>query len=608
MRTPMRAAFRLALAVAGLSLVAAQGRAAAPPEKVLPDSTIALLKINNASALRESFRQSQFGQLWADPGLKAWREGIAERLDDAGQSLKKQLGVTYKELLELPQGAVAIAVTKRDDPKLPLAVLVTADAGKNASALAGVLDKATKRGEEEGSKVATESFKGATLHIIQPPKQPEKKEEAKDKDDAKGDRPEPPVVWTQQGTTFFVGSDVDAVKDLVANAEGRDNSLAGNETYVQSLKKLGPDGQVVWFVDIAKVLKLVVQAGAAGENAAQADQVQSIIQMAGLDQLKSAAGTFVLNSGSFDSVSKTVVLSPGPAKGLLKIFKFPKVNLRPESWVPATVASYQSLSWDLDSAFTAINELLNTIQPGMLDVLQQQLVGPNGGPGLNFQKDIFGPLGDRVSVISDFKKPVKEDSQRMLIGVTLEDSKAFEGTLNKVIALAGAAPKSREFRGTTIYDFDLPELPNNPGDANPGQQLPGSISVAVAKNTLFISTEPTLLEQVLRSSSATLADSASFQAVAREIPDRVSSLSFVRPEEQARLSYDMIKSGQFEKALQAGAVAGGPDLSKIGTIIDKDKLPDFAIFAKYLSQGGGYWLQEEDGVTMTSFTLRKANP
>lgn len=610
MRIPMRAALRLALAgwlgLAGMSLVAAQSRAAAPPEKVLPDSTIAFLKINDAKALRESFRQSQFGQLWSDPGLKAWRSDLADRLDDAGKSLKKSLGVTYKELLELPQGAVSIAIIRRDDVKLPVAALITADAGKNASAMAEVLAKATKLGEERGDKVATESFKGATIHVIQTSKQ-EKKEQAKGKDE---ERPEPPVVWTQSMSTFVIGSDVDAVKDVVAHAEGRDDALAANENYVQSLKKLGSDAQVVWFVDVSKILKLIVQSNpAAKDNPAQAQQTQQIIQMAGLDQLKAAAGSFVLNSGNFDSVSKTFILAPGPAKGLLKIFRFPKVSLKPESWVPATVASYQSYSWDLDAAFTGINDFVNMLQPGMIDVLQQQLVGPNGGAPLSFQKDIFGPLGDRITLITDFKKPVKEDSQRMVMGIALEESKAFEGTLNKIIALTGGAPKTREFRGTTIYDFELPEMPNNPGGGD-GRKLPSSVSVAITKNTLFVSYEPTLLEQILRSSpsGSTLAESTSFQAVAKEIPERVCSLSYVRPEEQARLSYDMVKSGQFEKALQGAAAAGGPDLSKISTILDKDKLPDFAIFAKYLSQGGGYWVQEEDGLTITSFTLRKGNP
>src|SRR5215213_6338890 len=123
MRTSMRAAFRLALAgglgLAGLTLVAAQGRAATPPEKILPNSTVAFLKVNNTAALRESFKQSQFGRLWGDPGMKAWRDDFAAKLDDAGKSLKKQVGVTYQELLEMPQGPASIALISRDDPKLP---------------------------------------------------------------------------------------------------------------------------------------------------------------------------------------------------------------------------------------------------------------------------------------------------------------------------------------------------------------------------------------------------------------------------------------------------------------------------------------------------------
>ncbi len=112
-------------------------------------------------------------------------------------------------------------------------------------------------------------------------------------------------------------------------------------------------------------------------------------------------------------------------QGLLKIFSLPPVNLRPEAWVPATVASYQSLSWDLDNAYNAINDLVNKFQPGMLNVLEQQLAGPEGGQPLSFQKDIFGPIGDRITLISDFKKPIKEDSQRMLVGLALEDAEGL---------------------------------------------------------------------------------------------------------------------------------------------------------------------------------------
>ena len=133
--------------------------------------------------------------------------------------------------------------------------------------------------------------------------------------------------------------------------------------------------------------------------------------------------------------------------------------------MPATVASYQTVSFDLDNAFTALNEIANKFQPGMLNLIEQQLVGPNGGQPLSFQNDVFGPLGDRITVISDFKKPIKEDSQRMLVAVSLEDTKAFQSTLSRLLELTGAAPQKREFQGTTIYDFDV-NIPNQaPGRA-----------------------------------------------------------------------------------------------------------------------------------------------
>jgi len=607
MHIPMRAVLRHALAgwvgLAGLLLLGAQSRAATPPEQFYPNSTIAILKIDDASALRESFKQSQFGQLWSDPGMKSWRDEFAGRLNEAGQSLKSKLGVTYKELLELPQGAASFAIVQRDDPKLPVSILLTADVGSNTDKMTEVLTKATEQSKEKGASVSNETFKGATLHVIQPPAKKADGEANKD------ELPETPVIWTNQGSVFIVGSDVDAAKDLIANLGGRTDSLASNDSYLKAQTKLGTKVHVSWFIDLAKALKLITQGAVNANkgNAAQAQQVETMIQLTGLQGLKAAAGSFVLNEGNFDSVTKTVILAPGQAQGLLKIFNFPKVSLKPENWVPATVASYQSWSWDLDNAYTAINDLVNMIQPGMLQVLEQQLVGPNGGEGLKFQNDLFGPLGNRITMISDFKKPIKEDNQRMVLAVALDDSKAFQNTLNKLIGIAGGTPKKREFQGTTIYDFEIPEVPNNPNLGNT-RQFKGPISVTVAKNSVFVSSEPTLLEQVLRGGDANLADSPAYQSVAKEMPEQVSSLTFVRPEEQARLSYDMVKSGQFEKALQGAAVAGGPDLGDFSKIIDKDKLPDFSIFAKYLSQGGSFGMQDEDGFTLTGFTLRKANP
>jgi hypothetical protein len=409
------------------------------------------------------------------------------------------------------------------------------------------------------------------------------------------------VSWTKDGSVFYFGTDLESVKDVIAHAGGRDNSLATSESFASTVKKLGADSQILWYVDLNKILKLIPKLGARGNNPDAFQQFETFSQVLGINGLKAAAGTYSLNTSGFDIVSKIYVLAPQPLVGLLKLFPMPKVNLRPEPWVPATVASYQTISWDLDTAFTNLNDLANMFQPGALNALEQQIVGPNGGEPLNFKKDIFDPLGDRITIISDFKKPITEDSQRALMGIALEDAEGFQATLTKLINLAGATPKKREFQGTTIYDFEIPELPNNPN-------FKGPISVAIAKNTLFVSTEPTLLEQVLRGGAQSLAESPAFQAVAKELPDKSSTLSYTRPDESARASYEMFKSGQFEKALQGAAAGGGPDLSQIGKFFNKDKLPEFSVFAKYLSPGGGFTTMDDDGVTFTNFTLRKTNP
>ena len=102
----------------------------------------------------------------------------------------------------------------------------------------------------------------------------------------------------------------------------------------------------------------------------------------------------------------------------------PKVDLKPESWVPDTVASYQTISWDIDDAYKALNDLADTLAPGVLAAVEQNLAGPQG-EGLKFERDITGPLGDRVTIISDFRKPITEDSQRVLFAVALEDSEGL---------------------------------------------------------------------------------------------------------------------------------------------------------------------------------------
>ena len=121
---------------------------------------------------------------------------------------------------------------------------------------------------------------------------------------------------------------------------------------------------------------------------------------------------------------------------------------------------------------------------------------------------------------------------------------------------------------------------------------------------MFFATDSTLLEQILRGGGTPLAESADYQAVARQFPATSSTLSYQQPDEQARAMYDMFKSGQLKDAFEEGARNAGGN-AEVPELIDPDKVPDFSVFAKYLTPGGGYSVMEPEGVNMIQFSIKQ---
>lgn len=582
---------RLATVVlAGLGALAGS-LSAASIEESLPKNTLVFARITNAKGLREAFKASQIGQMIQDPALKSIREEVEKNLEKMSAEVKNAAGQTLEALLEMPTGEMILAVVPKSDEKVPAGFYASLDAGPSEATFAEALEKLVKFGSDKGAKVSTETFNNVSISVITSEIKGENGETMKSN-----------FAVARTGAIFHVADTADTLKGVIKGA-GADN-LASLEDFKKAAAKAIEGSQIRYFANVPAILKIGIRAVSANvDNAAvDAQQIESIVSMIGLNGLKAISGSISLNDSKFDAVANTTLHLNKPTEGLLKVFTLKPSKMEPESWVPANVLSYQSLGWDFDTAYNAINEIANMFSPGILNVLEQQLVGPNGGEPLSFQKDIFGPMGSRVTIVSDVVKPIKEDSQRMIVGVALDDSATFSKTLLKLFELAGQEPKKREFQGTTIYEIE-PELPAA-GGVNIDS---GALSIAVAKDTLFVTSNVTLLESVLRGGYAKLADSATYKAVAKNFPGSTSSISFTATEDSARATYEMLKAGSLEAAADAaaGRLPGAPNLD---LPFDVKKLPDFSVFAKYLSNGGGYSTTDEDGVTSTQFLLRKSGP
>lgn len=593
-----RALARLLLC-GGLCLAVMPAWASVPQEKTLPATTLAFARIPNAQTFRDALKESRFGRLLNDPAMKPLIEDSQARLKERSERLKQRLGITFRQFWELPQGELSLAIIPAEDARMPYCVVLTADAGDNAKAMTDLLTKATQQAASNNDKVTTEKLANLSLRVIKP-------------GNLNPERAQPYVAWTHVGTVFYVAMapKVEAIRDALGHLGGRSDSLADTPAYIATNKRLEKNAPMTWFVNTNQVLKLATHF--AGQQGMDQETVAEQFKLLGLTGIRSIGGTYAMNVGEFDTVTKTFVYAPGPLAGLLRIFtKFPKNQLRPEPWVPATVASYRSINFDFDNSFLALNDFADQLVPGLLQNLQEQLVPPgaNKSGGFDFQRDLFKPLGNRITIISDFKKPITENSQRNLLAIAVDDPKAVQASLNKLIELAELNTRKRDFQGTTIYDIELPAVDNAApaaAAAAAAASPQGPFSYAIAKNTLFISQEPTLLEQILRPGAPALADSPAFQSVVKHLPAQSTSVMYQRADEQARVIYDMLKTGQFQQALDA-ANPGGEGL-KVTSYFDPIKLPDFAVIAKYMLPGGGFATTDEEGAIITQFALRNANP
>ena len=321
MRTAKIAIFRWAFLgcaglVAGLGLPIQQAQAAAPPERILPDSTVFMIKLNDAKSFREAFRASQYGQLWNDPALKGFRDELAQKLTDAAKDLTQKIGVTVSDLVELPQGALAVAAIAKDPAReeavassFPVDIVLLADTGGNEKKMLDVLEKATKQAAERSeAKISSESFNGLTIHTLQFPPAPQEKAD-KDKTVAL-----PSVLnWTNAGSLFFITTSLNAIKDLAAHRDGRENALGTTEAYQKTQAKTdSAKSQVVWYLDVAKLVKTVLKANSKDGDAQQTDDM---VQQLGVYGLKSIGGCLTLGTGNYDSLTKTFVHAPGPSPG-----------------------------------------------------------------------------------------------------------------------------------------------------------------------------------------------------------------------------------------------------------------------------------------------------
>ena len=557
-----------------LPVFAADDDEAVSTDRLLPREVAVYVSVPDVDELKARWAKTAMGALTQDSTFEPFQQEIMKALEGVSGKLEEKLGVSLKALLQIPSGEFAFAVLTPPGKK-PSAVMFL-DFGDNEKTVDSLLEKAEKALEDngaesedeeiDGTKITTWTFKGGS------PQQPNK------------------LVYFIKDTMIVISSDLSTAKGVLTRWDGKhSDTFADNDNYNLVLEKCQTDdegGLFVWYINPIGLLQAGL-AQAAAQNPQVAIIAGAFLEPLGLFSLKAIGGSADMGTEQFDSVTKTFLVIEQPTKGIMNLFQFPAVEQKPPKWVSSNASAWFSVNWDISEAYQAANALFAMIpnaSPGGLDALVDNLAEQE--PRVHLKKDIIDSLSGRIQVVVEpaKKKGDEKGQDRVVVAIALKDAKKVQATLTKITKSPDFPGKTREFKGSTIIEFEVPDLS--------GGLEPKMAGLAIGKDQLMFSNDVTAVESMLRGDTDgdALVDSAEYKAIAEHIPAKSSIASFSRSDYQMEALWEMAKGGQAGLFLP---------------MIDFEKLPSFDSVKKYLTPNGGYAVPEKKGVLFVSFGTKK---
>lgn len=555
-----------------------------PTDRLLPPNVSFYLTVPDWEQLKTRWNESLMGRLREEPKMAEFFKDLEGQWKKWSEKTKEKVGLPLEDILSIPGGEVSLAVVTL--PGKGPAFIALLDYGEKQEEVEKLLEKAEEALEEAGAKKRESSKNDTTIITYVMAKKG-------DDDDFPARKPKDNnVSYFQKDSWLVISSETAALEAVLTRWDGKHKqTFADNDVYQYILERVQPkddtDAALVWYINPLELIRTGVQS--AGQGNLQAQMALGFLPALGLDKFKAVGGSYDLSTEEFDGVSRTLLYVDQPPEGLLNVFQFPAIDQAPPKWVPSTASTWYGINWDVAEAYASVEKLVDGFQgAGTFSNLIDDLAKKEGGPKLHLKRDFFDLLSGRMDVYSAPPAEAAGEAEevqlnRTLMSFSLKDTDKMKGTLTKLAATPGFPGMKRDFEGATIFEI------RNPVPAAAG----GSFGITAADNKLMVSSDVTLLEQVLRNDKdqKPLSDDPEYQQIARKMPTKSSIAGFQRQDAQVKALYDMLKAGQ-------APIPGTDD-------IDFTKLPDFSVIQKYLPATGSYAEPDKNGALMVSFTLKE---
>ncbi|TWT43237.1 hypothetical protein [Botrimarina hoheduenensis] len=625
--------------MAWLSLAPVATAAVPAVDQLLPNDSVGLLWLPNVPDFRQRWDKTQLGELAADERLDAFLEKLSQRLEEKVGGLEDKLGVTMKDFNDAASGQAAVAMLGVTSARPRAAVVALVDATGRDQQAKELLSRIDTRLMQRGSEKLSAAGAKITVYRVPPA------EDAKDKT--------PRTVACFHEANCVVATDNQAVAEELATRLTKPAanlpSLSQNQAYSTTRKNArlaarGVTETVVWFIDpfgydtAARSLEPV-------ETLPDKKDRVTLMREQGFDAVKGVGGLIAMASDARrDFVHHTSIYAPpkpgGSGKatdrydGALRMFELPNTaELSVEPWAPRVVASYKTIRLDLVNLFDNVGSLFSAFAgyDNAFETTMEYFENDPYGPKINLRNEIVAKLGDRVVVMTDYKKPITPESERYLMVFDARDAAAIEEPLRKWMTNDGAELKAvdgvpyweivpeEELNGPVEIDGLLPldaELDTTPRE----ERVFRRAAVCLHQNQLVVGSDVEFLKQALFgvTEAESLQGSIDLAATLNELkqiaPGPRCAWTFSRTDQTLGSVYELVRQGKMPESESffgrfLNRVLTSDEQREVGAVrdqrIDGAELPPFAEVESYFGPSARSGKTEKDGWTISGVVLRR---
>ena len=474
------------LVMSGLVVPSSLSAGAPSLDVLLPKTTVGFISALNFPRLSQQWNKTQLGNLMKKTEMKPFEEDLHEQMQSNWSAVADRLGIQLDDLRGVPTAEAALALIRTtvqtaNGPEPGAATTFLMDVTGNANNAQALLKKARQGLTAQGAAETILNVQGVKVYTFDVPLPAEKQAAA-----ARGGAAAAPAATSL--TVYFLAKDVfcacddlTVTKDIIGRLVGgaAAGSLSQVAGYQKVMKRCAADPpahtpNIKWFMYPLGYAE-ATRAATPADKRRRGKTIIEIMRNQGYTAFQGAGGFVDVSTDGYQILHRTAVYAPKPWEKdkSINMFVFPVgSNFTPQPWVGRDIATYFTAYVDPLTIFDNFGPLYDEILDAK--VWQQtidQMINDKDGPQIDIRKELIAQLGQRVTMVADYRLPITTTSERLLWAIEVKDAAKVEKAIEKCVN-GDPSFKKRTINGQVIWEIVEEE---DKGMAPPTIELPGGL-------------------------------------------------------------------------------------------------------------------------------------